>query len=153
MKDLCAFEKWVYFLKQNKISMWNFHKCYLGSIKMLENWESLQSLKKLKLKLHFGGIFFFDTPIRLKRTYGHVLVLPTWCLVHPTAHDGFWKFQLNDFYQIIVPYHAAKIEKCGKGEKFTHTHTHTHTHMHGCTHACTHTHIHTHRHFPLVQPK
>ena len=77
--------------------------------------------------------------------------------MHPTAHDGFWKFQLNDFYQIIVPYHAAKIEKCGKGEKFTHTHTHTHTHMHGCTQACTHTHththIHTHRHFPLVQPK
>ena len=62
MKDLCAFEKWVYFLKQNKISMWNFHKCYLGSIKMLENWESLQSLKKLKLKLHFGGIFFLTHP-------------------------------------------------------------------------------------------
>ena len=34
-----------------------------------------------------------------KRTYGHVLVLPSWCLVHPAADDEF-VFLL--FFYIIV---------------------------------------------------
>ena len=66
-----------------------------------------------------------------KRTYGHVLVLPSQQLVRPAADDDF-------FY---VPYNFMKHQKVNpltSSAPFPH-HTQTHTHRH------THIHTHTHR--------